>query len=191
MITSVLASGSNAVRARRRSVLPGYASATRARLHLVDATLLFGSSLACVQTIRSHRRPAPSPPATSWRVRALNAIRIDPARARRETTQGQQRKGETSPFVPYGLFVANSFAPLRGNFVFIMAPNRFALFQKRFHAFVRVLSLHQLVQVNVLLLGQRRRSICRDRGPAIVSQMPATCQRALSFASTSSSLGSR
>ena len=73
-----------------------------------------------------------------------------------------------------------------------MAPNRFALFQKRFHAFVRVFSLHQLVRVNVLLLGQHG----IDRPAATeVQRLSRKCQRGarelLNFASTSSSLGSR
>ena len=34
-----------------------------------------------------------------------------------------------------------------------VSPNRFALLHERFHAFVRVLSLHQLVQIDVFLFA--------------------------------------
>src|ERR1051325_5286403 len=48
-------------------------------------------------------------------------------------------------------------APLRlcGKYSSSVPPNCLPLLQKRFHTLVRVFSLHQLVQINILLLAQQ------------------------------------
>src|ERR1041384_184869 len=106
----------------------------------------------------------PSPRATSWRERVLYAIRIVPVQARRSSelsAKNNSRKGAKAQRKTQRELMkcfASFFAPLRlcarNSSCSPVPPNRFALLQKRFYAFVRVLSLHQLVQVNVLLLGQ-------------------------------------
>src|SRR5690349_1512001 len=62
-----------------------------------------------------------------------------------------QRKPE------YRICFVSSFAPLRlcvSNFSSV-PPNSLTLLQKSPHTLIRVLSLHQLVQVNIFLLAQR------------------------------------
>src|SRR5690242_11603165 len=120
------------------------------------ATLLCGSSLACVQT---------TPIACS---RSSFASGDNDACARaglvcEKADEQQTRSSDVKKISLKTCFIASP-----------VAPDRFALFHECFYAFVRVLRFHQLVQVDVFLFVERG----FDRSTATeIERLSRVCQR--------------
>src|SRR5690349_14148768 len=152
-MTSSFAMGSNRCARSAPARASGLCSGSDGRACISSiATLLIGSSLACVHTtpIACSRSAFASGDIEACACVGFDCGEAMPTQIRttavKEKPFTQRRKDAKKIFLC-------SFAPLREIFSIAspVPPDRFALLHECFHTLIRVLRLHQLVQVDVFL----------------------------------------